>query len=190
MSELVWLIGVPLLLLGITIWQPSLVTIVPTVFGIFITFIVGLFVAPLSTVAIVWLAFAVAVLPLLFHKFPGQYNFARSLTVVFAWPLLATIGAIVDRQVIRIVPPGEVPKSFNAKVSFIDTPGTEADYLMVFLDEYDQTAFYCGPELESVHGLVEDGTFAFRIEVKRVDELGDEVLWIEAIEPITGATQG
>ena len=34
MTDLVWLIGVPLVLLGITVWQPSLVTAVPTFLGI------------------------------------------------------------------------------------------------------------------------------------------------------------
>ncbi len=189
MIELVWLIGIPLVLFGITIWEGSLLSVVPTVFGIILTFVVSVFVVPLSTVAIVWLAFAIAVLPLLLYKFPGQYNFVRSLTVLFAWPLLAPMATIVERQVIRIVPPEDVPRSFNAKVTFIDTPGTDADYLMVFLDEFDQTAFFCDDELEKKHGLAEDASFAFQIEVKSVDELGDDVLWIETIEPVAGSTQ-
>lgn len=184
MSELVWLVGIPLGLIGITIWQPSLLTLVPTFLGIYITFIVGLFTAPFSTVAIVWLAFAIAVLPFLFYKFPGQYTVASSLTTLFLWPVLAAITAVAERQVIRIVEPADVPKSFNATVTYIDTPGTDADYLMVFLDAFDETAFFCDVALESEYGLAEDVTYAFQIEVKSVDELGDNVLWIKAIDPV------
>ena len=179
-----WLIGIPLVLLGVTIWDQTLLSVVPTVFGIFLTFIVGLFVAPISTVGIVWLAFAVAVLPLLFFKFPGQYNFVHSLTVLPAWPLLAAMALIAEREEIRIVPPEDVPKSFNAKVTFIDVPGTDADYLMVVLDEFGQTAFFCDDDLESRHGLAEGESFVFQIEVKAVDELGDDVLWIKAVNPV------
>ncbi len=186
MSELVWLVGIPLALIAITIWQPSLVTAVPTFLGIYITFIVGMFKAPLLMVAIVWLSFSIAVLPFLFYKFPGQYNLTRSLTTLYFWPVLAAITAIVERQqVMRIVEPTDVPESFNATVTYMDTPGTQAEYLMVFLNEFDQTAFFGDPELESRHGLAEDVTYTFQIEVKSVDELGDNVLWIKAINPVT-----
>lgn len=184
MSDVVWLTAIPLVLLGITIWQPSLVTAVPTFIGIYVSFIVGLFTAPLTTVAIVWLAFAIAVVPFLFYRFPGQYNFARSLTTLFIWPILAAICAIVERQVTRVVPPGEVPSLFQATVSFIDSAGTEADYLMVFLNEFDDTAFFCDGALESAHGLEEDAAFRFEVAVKSVDGISGETLWIESIEPL------
>lgn len=186
MSDVVWLVGIPVVLLGITLWQPSLVTAAPAFVGIYVTFIVGLFTAPFSTVAVVWLAFAIAIVPFLFYKFPGQYNFARSLTTFFVWPILATTVAIVERQETRIVPPEEVPKSFKATVSFIDSAGAEGEFLIVFLDEFDDTAFFCDPVLETDHGLEEDVPFTFEVEVKDVDGISGDALWIESIRPTKG----
>ncbi len=188
MSEVVWLIGVPLILIGITIWQPSLVTAVPAFLGIYVTFVVGLFNAPFSTVVIVWLAFSIAVIPFLLYKFPGQYNFARSLTALFIWPILATISAIVERQVETTVPPDKVPSRFEATVSYIDSAGTDGDYLIVFTDEFEDTVFHCDATLESDHELQESARFTFCIERRSVDELGDDVLWISSIERSNSTT--
>ena len=188
MSELVWLIGIPLTLIGITIWQPSLVTAVPAFLGIYITFIVGLFTAPFSTVAIVWLAFAVAVVPFLFYKFPGQYNFARSLTSLFLWPILAAISVIVERQVTTVMPHDEVPPRFEATVNYIQSAGPEGEYLMVFFNEFHETVFFCAAELETDHGLCEDKQFACDVEFKSVENLSGDVLWIESIDPVASSS--
>ena len=188
MSELVWLIGIPLVLLGITIWQPSLVTAVPTFLGIYITFIVGLFAAPFATVALVWLGFAVAVLPFLFYKFPGQYNFSRSLPTLFIWPILAAVCAIVERQITIVVPADEVPPRFEATVTYIQSAGPEGEYLLVFFEEFHGTEFFCAAELETDHGLCEDERFVCHVEQKSVENITGDVLWIDSIEQ--GARSG
>ena len=182
MSELVWLIGIPLTLIGITVWQPSLVTAVPAFLGIYITFVVGLFSAPFASVAIVWLCFAVAVLPFLFYKFPGQYNFARSLSTLYMWPILAVISGIVERQITIVVPADEVPPRFEATVNYIQSAGPEGEYLMVFFEEFHETAFFCSAELETDHGLCEDERFVCHVKQKSVENITGDVLWIKSIE--------
>lgn len=67
MIDAVWLTAVPPIFVGATLRQPPLVTAVPALAGVCVTFVAGLFVAPLSTLAI-------GILPFLFCKFPGQYE--------------------------------------------------------------------------------------------------------------------
>lgn len=187
MIEIGWLVGVPLALIGVTLWQPSLVTAVPAFLGIYTTFIVGLFIAPVTTVTLVWLTFSIAIVPFLFYKFPGQYDFRRSLSSLLIWPALAVICAIAERQVTKIVAHDDVPPRFAATVGFIDSTGLEGDFLIVFFDEFRDTAFYCAGELESVHGLAESQRFVCTVSRRSLEEMGEYVLWIEAIEAASDA---
>ena len=176
---IVFLAIIPVLLVGIAAWHRSLLSAIPTVVGVYATFLIGLFRLPLGTVTLVWIAFAVTVIPILILRFPGQYNIARSLTVIPLWPVLAIVAVLAEREERPSMHRDEIPRKFEAKVNFIDSAGTEGDYLMVFFEEFGDTVFYGDAILESVHGLEEDVSFRVNVPRRSVDELGENILWIK-----------
>ena len=185
MLEILLLAAVPVLLIGFAARHRSLLSAVPAAIGVYIAFLVGLFLLPTSGVVVLWLFFGVVVIPLLWWRFPGQYTPTRSLTSFFLWPVLATIAVLAEKDESFSRLPDEVPGQISGKVDFIETAGLEGDYIMVFLAEFGDTAFYCDASLESRDGLVEDAMFVFQVDRMTVDELGDDVLWLTNLERVT-----
>jgi len=185
LRETLLLAAAPVLLIGFAAWHRSLLSAVPAAIGVYIAFLVGLFLLPTSGVVFLWLFFGVVVIPLLWWRFPGQYTATRSLTSFFLWPVLATIAVLAEKDESFSRLPDEVPGQISGKVDFIETAGLKGDYIMVFLAEFGDTAFYCDASLESRDGLVEDAMFVFQVDRMTIDELGDDVLWLTNLERVT-----
>ncbi len=184
MNELIWLVGIPIVLVGLAAWHRSLLSAIPAAVGVYIVFLAGLFAATIATVGIVWAAFAAITVPLLLYKFPGQYTAARTLTVLPLWPVLAVIAFVAERDLPVEILPDEIPGRFDATVSFIESAGTAGEYLIVFFEEFGDTAFFCDAQLESADGLRENARLTLHVEHRNVDELGDDVLWISAADSL------
>ena len=178
MRELLILAAIPVILISISAWYRTLLSAVPAVIGTYIVFLVGLIFLPMTGVIVLWLAFAVIVLPLLWWRFPGQYTPVRSLTTFFFWPGLATFAVMAEKEEVFSAFPDEIPGQITAKVDFIETAGAEGKYIMVLLAEFGDTAFFGDGLLESRDGLEEDAVFVFHVDKISVDELGDDVLWL------------
>ena len=185
MLELIVLAAIPVVLIGFSAWHRSLLSAVPAAIGVYVAFAVSLFFLPFGGVAILWLVFAIAVIPLLWLRFPGQYTPARSLTSLILWPFLATVAALAEKEESFSILPEEIPGQISGKVEFIESAGTEGDYIMVFLAEFGDTAFFCDGSLECRDGLKEDATFVFHVDKITVDELGDDVLWLTEPKRVT-----
>lgn len=182
MTALYWITGIGVAFILLFAWIPSVFFIVPIVLMIYLGFIVALFVFPVFNVVIAWLVMAVVVIPLQLYKFPGQYTVARLISNLVIWPLLAPISLMVERQVTNVIPPSEVPRKFEAKVNYIDSPGTQGNYLMVFFEEFDETVFFCAGEAEKHSDLEEDRRFSVEVMTIDHEELGESILWIEKLK--------
>ena len=180
LRDLLILSAVPTVLIAFTAWHRTLLSAIPATIGIYVAFLVSLFTVPFAEVIAIWLAFAILIIPILWWQFPGQYTVARSLTSFFFWPVLAALIFLTEKQESFSALPDEIPGQITGKVDFIDAPGTDGDYIMVFLAEYGDTVFFCDGALESRANLKEDEVYRFNVERANIDELGDEVLWLTA----------
>lgn len=182
MPNWIWLIFIPIAVIGVAAWHRSLLSAIPAIVVCYATYLVAAFNLEVLVVSASWLGLALATLPFVWKKFPGQYDLRKSLQVFLLWPVLITIALLAEDTAHHGSVPEEIPGRLTGTVSFIESAGSEGEHLLVFFDEFGDTAFCCDQEAEITHGMHEGARIESLVECRSVPELSDDdVLWLSDV---------
>jgi len=182
MPSWTWVILIPTTALVLTLWHRSLLTAFPAIVVCYATFLVALFKLAPSVVGITWLLFAVLTVPVVWTKFPGQYNVKRSFSALGFWPVMIVFALIAEDMKADSSLPSDIPGQISGRISFIESAGSEPNYLFVFLEEFGDTAFFCPMEAETEPGINEESEIEAHVEYRSFPDLSeDDVLWLSEI---------
>lgn len=197
MIDIVILAVVPALIALWVWWSHSLVLAILGTISIYVLFLtIGLRV-PIGVAAGIWFTYALALIPFQLLRFPGQYTAARRFVHnLYAWPLIATFTAIAEQDsppppgpdpvTGEIDPPFDLPADIEGQVGYVHSSGLEEDCIIVFLDEFEDQAFYAAGSMQSEGDVREEARLRLTIDRRVIEELGHEVLWITAATRIDG----
>ncbi len=160
-------------------------------------FLIGLLIADVRIVLYVWLALAVANMPILFISIKRQTIPTRTTGALmgsfFLWPIqfAATINSSESEKMAEEARRtgrrkiGPLPAEVTGTVSYIHHVDIDEGYDAIWLEEFDELEFMTDSKTYDDIGIADGRTFTFSVEERDApaDYAAGNILWITGGKP-------